>query len=126
MLFTIFGVALIGVIINIVLKNSKPEIALLSTLATCLIIVICVLETIGGVVTQIMAYIAGLGVSSEIFTYLFKILGISYIIEFMVDIAGESGAVSIASKVAFSGKVLVAVLSLPTLFNLINLLLEIV
>lgn len=126
MLFTIFGVALIGVIINIVLKNSKPEIALLSTLATCLIIVICVLETIGGVVTQIMAYIAGLGVGSEIFTYLFKILGISYIIEFMVDIAGESGAVSIASKVAFAGKVLVAVLSLPTLFNLINLLLEIV
>lgn len=126
MLLTIIGVSFIGIIINIILKNIKPEIAIFSTLVTCLIIVICVLELVGGVVTKIMAYISGLGVNGEIFSYLFKILGISYIVEFMVDIAEESGSSSIANKLAFAGKVLVASLSLPVLIDLINLLMDMV
>ena len=126
MLFTIIGVSLIGIIINIILKNIKPEIAILSTLVTCLIVVICVLEMAGEVITKIMAYVTNLGVDSEIFSYLFKILGISYIVEFMVDIAEESGSSSIANKLSFAGKVLIASLSLPVLFDLINLLMDIV
>ena len=126
MLLTIVGVALIGIIINVILKNIKPEIALFSSLVTCLIVVFCVLELIGGVITKLMAYVSGIGVGNEIFTYLFKILGISYIIEFMVDIANESGSASIANKVAFAGKVLIASISLPMLFELVNLLLELV
>ena len=126
MLLTIIGVALIGVIINIILKEIKPQIALFSSLVTCIILVMCVLELLSGVISKIMAYVSGIGIGNEVFLYLFKILGISYIVEFMVDIAQESGSSSIANKVAFSGKVLIASLSLPILFDLINLLLEIV
>ena len=126
MLLTIIGVSLLGVIINIILKQVKPEIALLSSVVTCMIVVICVLDLIGGVITKIMAYVSGIGVESEIFSYLFKVLGISYVVEFMVDIAEESGSGSIANKVAFAGKALIASLSLPILFDLINLLIGIV
>lgn len=126
MIFTIVGVAFIGVIINLILKNTKPELAVLSNLVTVLIILSCVLELVGGVITKIMTYISGLGIGSEIFVYLFKILGISYIIEFMVDIAEDSGSVSIANKVALAGKIVIASLSLPVLFDLIDVLLEIV
>ena len=91
-----------------------------------MIVVICVLDLIGGVITKIMAYVSGIGVESEIFSYLFKVLGISYVVEFMVDIAEESGSGSIANKVAFAGKALIASLSLPILFDLINLLIGIV
>lgn len=126
MVFTIVGVALIGVIINIILKNTKPELAVLSSLVTVIIITSLVLEMAGGVITKITTYISSLGVSTEIFSYLFKILGISYIVEFMVDVAEESGSKSIASKVGLAGKVLVAAISLPILFDLIDLLIGIV
>lgn len=126
MLLTIVGISLIGIVINSILKNVKPELAILSTLATCLIIVICVIELVGDVVSKVMAFVSELGISHNIFTALFKVLGISYIIEFMVDFAEESGAVSIANKIAFAGKVLVASLSLPVLFDLIKLLMDMV
>ena len=126
MLLSIIGVGLIGVVISIVLKNTKSELAIFASLATCLIIVLMVLELVGGIITKITAYISNFGVGGEIFSYLFKILGISYIVEFMVDIAEESGSSSIANKLTLAGKVLVASISLPILFDLINLLMEIV
>ena len=126
MILTVVGVAFLGIIINLILKNIKPEIALFSTIVTSVIIIGCVLELAGGVITKITTYIASLGMGGDIFVSLFKILGISYIIEFMVDIAEDAGSSSIASKVALAGKVIVASLSLPILFDLINNLMEIV
>ena len=126
MLLTIIGIALIGVVINILLKNLKPELALLSSVVTCLIIMGVVLEMASGIITKIMTFISSLGVDSELFGTLFKVLGISYIIEFIVDIAEESGSSSIAGKVALVGKILIAGMSLPMLFKLINLLLDLI
>lgn len=120
MILTIIGVAFIGVIINVILKNIKPEIAVFVNVVTSIIVLACVLELVGEVITKIVGFISGLGVAGDIFLFLFKVLGISYIIEFMVDIAEDAGSSSIASKVALAGKVIIATLSLPILFDLIN------
>jgi len=125
MLVNIVAVALIGTIIYIILKPLKAEIALLCSLVTCLIIVVMVLEALSGVLTKLLGYVSGLGVGSEVFTYIIKILGISYVVEFMVDIAEESGAGAIAGKVVLAGKVLIASLGLPVLFDLVDMLLGI-
>lgn len=125
MLVNIVAVALIGTIIYIILKPLKAEIALLCSLVTCLIIVVMVLEALSGVLTKLLSYVSGLGVGSEVFTYIIKILGISYVVEFMVDIAEESGAGAIAGKVVLAGKVLIASLGLPVLFDLVDMLLGI-
>jgi len=84
-----------------------------------------VLEALSGVLTKLLGYVSGLGVGSEVFTYIIKILGISYVVEFMVDIAEESGAGAIAGKVVLAGKVLIASLGLPVLFDLVDMLLGI-
>ena len=126
MLFNIIGVALVGTIIHLILKQTNPEMALLSSLVTCLIILSLVLSFFGDIITKIMAYISGLGVGSEIITYLIKILGISYVVEFMVDIAEEAGAGAIAGKVVLAGKIILAGLGLPILFDIVDMLLEII
>ena len=126
MLFNIIGVALVGTIIHLILKQTNPEMALLSSLVTCLIILSLVLSFFGDIITKIMAYISGLGVESEIITYLIKILGISYVVEFMVDIAEEAGAGAIAGKVVLAGKIILAGLGLPILFDIVDMLLEII
>lgn len=126
MLLSIIGVGLIGVVVNIVLKNTKPEFALFSSIATCLLIFFMILDSFSGVLTKITTFISTIGIDSKIFSYLIKVLGISYIIEFMVDIAEDSGNNSIANKIGLAGKVLVASLSLPILFNLIEILMGII
>ena len=126
MLISIIGVGLIGVIISIILKNTKPEMAVFCSIATCLLLSSMVLELFVGVITKISTFIASLGVNTEIFSYLIKILGISYIVEFMIDIAEDSGSGAIANKIGLAGKILVASLSLPILFNLIEILMGII
>ena len=125
MLVNIIAIALMGTIIYIILKSVNAEIALLCSLVTCLIIVVMVFEALSDVLTKLLSYVSGLGVGSEVFTYIIKILGISYVIEFMVDIAEESGAGAIAGKVVLAGKVLIASLGLPVLFDLVDMLLGI-
>ena len=44
----------------------------------------------------------------------------------MVDISEESGQSSIASKISLAGKVIIAGLSLPLLFDLINMVLGLI
>lgn len=126
MLFNIIGVALVGTLLHIILKQTKPEMALLSSLVSCLIIISMVLSYFGEILTRILSYLAGLGVGSDIITYLVKILGISYVVEFMVDIAEEAGAGAIANKLVLAGKVILAGLGLPILFDLIEMLLGVV
>lgn len=122
MLLSIIGVAIIGIILNIILKNLKPEIALVVNLATCLIIFMLVIDLASNILSKIVWFVSGLNISNEILLFLFKVLGVSYITEFVVDIAEESGSSSIANKVAFAGKVIIAGISLPMLFKLINIL----
>ncbi len=122
MLLSIIGVAIIGIILNIILKNLKPEIALVVNLATCLIIFMLVIDLASNILSKIVGFVSGLNISNEILLFLFKVLGVSYITEFVVDIAEESGSSSIANKVAFAGKVIIAGISLPMLFKLINIL----
>lgn len=126
MLFSIIGVALVGTIIHLILKETKPELALLSSLVSCLVILSLVLSSLGDIITKMISYLSGLGVGSEIITYLIKILGISYVVEFMVDIAEEAGAGAIAGKVVLAGKIILAGLGLPILFDLVDILLEVV
>lgn len=126
MLFNIIGVALVGTLLNIILKQTKPEMALLSTLVSCLIIISMVLSYFGEILSRVLVYLTSLGVESDIITYLIKILGISYVVEFMVDIAEEAGAGAIASKVVLAGKVILAGLGLPILFDLVEMLLGVI
>ena len=126
MLFNIIGVALVGTLLNIILKQTKPEMALLSTIVSCLIIISMVLSYFGEILSRVLVYLTSLGVESDIITYLIKILGISYVVEFMVDIAEEAGAGAIASKVVLAGKVILAGLGLPILFDLVEMLLGVI
>ena len=126
MLVSIIGVALVGTIIHLILKQTNPEMALLSSLVSCLIILSLILSFLGDMITRMITYLSALGVGGEILTYLIKILGISYVVEFMVDVAEEAGAGAIAGKVVLAGKVILAGLGLPILFDIVDMLLGII
>ena len=123
MLFNIIGVALVGTLLHIILKQTKPEMALLSSLVTCLVILSMVLSYFGEIISRMLVKLTSLGVESDIISYLIKILGVSYVVEFMVDIAEEAGAGAIASKVVLAGKIILAGLGMPILFDLVDMLL---
>ena len=126
MMIAIIGVALCGVFIICIFKEIKPSFAVLLSVVTCVIIFSFAMDNLSKIITQISSYLGSINLSSELFSYLLKIIGISYIIEFIIDIAEDSGCTAIANKLAFAGKVIIVSISLPMLFNLLDIVMELI
>ena len=50
-----------------------------------------------------------------------KIIGISYICQFAADICKDAGEASIAGKIELGGKIIIISLSMPIIYNLLDL-----
>lgn len=126
MIFTIIGIGILGVSAVMLFKEIKPSFSVFMSLATCVIISIIVISNFKGVFAQIDGYISKLSISKAIITTALKIAGISYLIEFASDIAEESGLPSISHKIVLAGKVIVASICLPYVFDLFDMVLGLI
>ena len=124
MLLKIIGVALIGVLLSIIVKNVKPEISIVIGLVTIILILSIIIKELSSIVTFIKIYFLEQNLTIEIFNFALKVLGVGYLIEFTSEIAEENGYKSIASKVLFAGKIIIFSLCLPYLLDLFTLIKE--
>jgi len=108
----------------LILRENKSEIAILLGLAGSLIILISLLDYVINIFSMMSNLIQKAGVSSDLITTVFKILGIGFITEFSSDIIEESGSKSLAQKVVFAGKIVIFYLSMPVIVSIFNVILE--
>ena len=108
----------------LILRENKSEIAILLGLAGSLIILISLLDYVINIFSMMSNLIQKAGVSSDLITTVFKILGIGFITEFSSDIIEESGSKSLAQKVVFAGKIVIFYLSMPIIVSIFNVILE--
>ena len=80
-------------------------------------------------VTAVLQFLEQLSLKANIdFVYLntvLKILGIAYLASFCSEICRDAGENSLASKVEFSGKILILVLAIPILMAVLQSILKI-
>lgn len=80
-------------------------------------------------ITAVMQFLQQLAVKANIdYVYLntvLKILGIAYLSSFCSEICKDAGESSLASKVEFSGKILILVLAIPILMAVLQSILKI-
>jgi len=121
----ITGIGLIGVILVISLKAQKPEISLLIALCTGIIIIITISSKLAAVFTLLGKYANMAGLDEIYIPLLIKAVGIAYITEFGSSICKDAGESSVASKIELAGKVIIAVLTVPIITSLIELIISI-
>ena len=126
MVFTIIGIGILGVSAVMLFKEIKPSFSVFMSLTTCVIISLIIISNCKGIFTQVDGYLSKLSISKEIITTALKIAGISYLIEFASDIADESGMQSIAHKIILAGKIIVASICLPYVFDLFDMVLGLI
>ncbi|MDE6189011.1 MAG: stage III sporulation protein AD [Clostridia bacterium] len=124
-IFKIVGIAIVGCVCSLVLKNTQSQFATLSTLATGIIILIIALSSFSKVILSFQSIIDKTGVNSQIFSSLLKIIGIGYITEYSQSVCDDFGCASIGKKVSFAGKIAIFLLALPIIENLIAVIVEI-
>lgn len=116
----IFGFALIAAIICVVLNQYKPEYRIVIGLlagAAILFVVFVYAEPIIEEIKELMKMVSS---SDEMFTILFKALGICYLTQFASDSCRDAGENGLASKTELAGKILITITALPLFSELIR------
>jgi len=124
-LIKILGIGLIASIAILVVKQIKPEVAMVITIASSLIILLLLVEMLASVTQIFDILVLKTGIDKDLFSSILKIIGIGYITEFSANICVDSGSSSIGDKILLAGKVVILVLSLPIITSLINIIVEI-
>lgn len=117
--------AFIALILIIVLKDSKKEVALQLSLAVGIAIFLFMVTKITG----ILQFLQSLALKANIdFVYLdtiLKILGIAYLTSFCSEICKDAGEGTLGAKVEFAGKILILALAIPILMAVLQSILKI-
>lgn len=118
----ICAMALIAVVAVVLLKETRPELAVVLTIATSVLIVASAVDNLFDVVYSFYELSEQSGVDKQSLSCVVKIIGIGYIAEFTNNICIDANCKSIGAKVLFASKIAIALTALPVLTRLFELL----
>jgi stage III sporulation protein AD len=121
----IVAFSFIALFIIQIFRDKRQDIAIqISAVAGIIIFLFMVTK-----ITSVLQFLQELALKANIdFIYLntvLKILGIAYLASFCSEICRDAGENSLASKVEFSGKILILVLAIPILMAVLQSILKI-
>ncbi len=122
--FSIIGIALIGVIMSLLLKNHLSTYALIVTLLTGIIILFWCIVNIIPVIDKLQYLIEETNMPNEYGMIIFKSIGLTFIVQLISDICKDAGETAISSKLELMGKIAILLISLPLFEKIISVVLE--
>ena len=118
----IVGIGLVTLFCFLALREQKPEIAYLLTIAGGVLILLVVVDYLVKIVGTLTNLVSAVGLSNEIISAVLKIIGVGYLTEFGAGVCEDAGSKSIADKILLGGKIIIMFLSLPIITGLINII----
>lgn len=106
------------------LKSVNSDVFVPALLATGIILIYISLSYLNKTFGFINEIILLSGVDKQIYKIIFKIVGISYLIEFGASTVEDIGYKSISDKLIMIGKLSILVVSLPIFYAVINLIIN--
>lgn len=125
-IFKIVGFGIIAVSLIIILKNQRPEIALICVVASSIIMLTFIFDDLKYVINLISSLISNSSIENSYLEIILKVIGITYIVEFGKDICKDAGESAIANKIEIAGKVIIVSLSIPIIASLVDVVSQIV
>ena len=107
--------ALTAAMFALTIRSKQPEMAMQISIICGLVIFIYIVNYLSVSVKFINDMLSTYNISSDSFGIVLKIIGISYICEFAVQILKDAGESSVAARVELAGRVLIVVMTLPML-----------
>ena len=120
-LLKILAIALVTVFATMLVKQTKPEIAILISIVGSLLIITMAVNSLNSVISSFYAIFKTTGVDTSLLTPLFKIVAVGYIAEFGANICVDAGAASVADKILFCAKLIILTISLPIVTTVVNM-----
>ena len=121
----IVGIAFISLILIIIIKQYRPEFALYLSLIAGILILYLALDNLTNVIQLLKQICDQSGMNRQFLEILIKMTGIAFLAEFAISICKDSGESAIASKVELGSKAVIISMSIPIIYNLLEIILNI-
>lgn len=121
----IVGIGLIALVLIIIVKQYRPEFALYISLIAGVLILCLAIDNLQSVINLLKQICQKSGVNSKFLGILLKMTGIAFLAEFAISICKDAGEGAIASKVELGSKALIISMSIPIIYNLLEVILKI-
>ena len=122
----ILAVGIVTVFASIILKQTKPEIAILVNIAGGILLIILVVDLIGQLFNNFYGIFKATGIDNDLLLPILKIIGVGYLCEFGANICQDAGSSSIADKVLFCGKIIILIIAMPIIQSVVDVVLSFV
>ena len=109
----VVALGLLAAVFILILRESKPELAIFLSVAVGIIIFFSLLSYIASVMHILEELTVRADINLLYLNTLFKIIGIAYIAEFGAQVCRDAGEGTTASKIEFAGKIMILVLAIP-------------
>ncbi len=125
-IFKILGVGIISVVFATLLKKYRPEFALLIPIIAYPIMFALIIPYLKAVLSMFEDIAAQVGVDIKYLGIVIKIIGAAYVTQFGAELCLDAGERAIASKIEFGGKIIIAAMSMPVVYRLLELVSSII
>lgn len=122
----IAGIGIVGAVLAVVIKENKPEMAVLVGLAFGVMALAVAAGKASAIIGLIDESIKKSGIDSKLIVPVFKVIGLAYITQFSVDACRDAGQQGIASKVEIVGKIMMLAVAVPIATALIGIITTII
>jgi stage III sporulation protein AD len=112
-IFALIGAGIVAAALALVLRQHRPEFAMLVSIAAGAFILLRLTGLAQPVLAAIQGMLDSASLPGEYAEILLKALGICFITQIAADTCKDSGETAIASKVEMTGKIAVLAVSLP-------------
>ena len=123
-IFQLVGVAFVTAVAAILLKATKPELALAVTIAGSIVLLLFVFDLLQGSFSVFRKIAEMTGVEVSLVKLVLKMIGVGYLVEFSAGILSDFGQNSLADKLVLCGKIVILVLAVPILESVLSLVVK--
>ncbi len=118
----IVGLGLVAGVLAIILREQRPALATLLSLAAGALILFLVLDRVSGIVDVLEDLAVRANVDGLYLGIVLKVIGVAFLAEFGGQVLRDAGESSLASKVELGGKVIILVLAIPIIAAILQAL----
>ena len=122
----IVGIGLIGAILSILLRNSKPEFSMLIPVVVSFTVLACAMPYLIRITEELSRMASSAGINSSYMRIVIKVIGISYLVCITAELCKDAGENAIAAKIELGGKLIILAMAIPIINSLLNLVTEII
>ncbi len=120
-IFKMVALGITAVTLAVLIKDKRPEMAILVSLAAAMIIFFSVVPYLKTIVVMFKDISNRVGLESKYIVIVLKVIGIAYAAQFGAELCRDAGENSVATKIEFAGKVIIVTLSMPIMYRLLEI-----